>query len=110
MAQDTGFREGAREMLAPGNVNERLEEAVAERPATRHLLDLKIVGKAVLIAAVLTIIALILFSPLFAGVVLFLSFFASWIFMGMRSYEKRRPTVRRAEHHVVGDGEDRRED
>jgi hypothetical protein len=110
MAQDIGFREGAREMIAPGNVNERLEEAVAERPAARHLLDLKIVGKALLIAAVLTIIALILFSPLLAGVVLVLSFFASWILMALRSYEKRRPTVRRAEHHVAGDSEDGRED
>jgi CHASE2 domain-containing sensor protein len=99
-----------REMLAPDNVNERLEQAVDERPLAKYLLDLKIVLRAVLIAAVLTIICLILFSPLLAGIVLVLSFFASWILMAMRSYERRRPTVRRAERHEAGDSEDREED
>ena len=110
MAQDTGFREGAREMVAAGNVNERLEQAVAERPAARHLLELRILARAVFIAAVLTIVCLILFSTLVAGLVLVLSFFASWILMAMRSYEQRRPTIRQAEHHEAGDSEDRRED
>jgi len=102
--------EGMREMLAPGNVNERLEEAVDERPLIKHLLDFGIVGRALLIAAVLTIIALILFSPMIAGIVLILSFFASWVLLAVRSYEKRRPTVRTAERHEAGDSEDREED
>jgi hypothetical protein len=75
------------------DLNERLEKAVAERPPARHLIDLRIVARAVFIALVLTVVCWILFSAVFAAVVLVLSFFASWILMGMRSYEKRRPTT-----------------
>jgi hypothetical protein len=79
--------------MSQGNVNERLERAVAERPQAMHLLDLKVVGRAVGVAALLTIVSLILFSSTLAAIVLVLSFFATWIFLGMRSYEERRPTT-----------------
>jgi lysylphosphatidylglycerol synthetase-like protein (DUF2156 family) len=92
MAEQSEVREGAREMLSPRKVNARLEQAVAERPQARQLLDLRIVVRAVLIAAVLTIICAILFSVVLAAFVLVLSFFASWILMSRRSYDRRRPT------------------
>jgi hypothetical protein len=110
MAQETEIREGVRDMLSPSGANDRLEEAVAERPLAKYLLDLKILARAVAIAAVLTIIFAILFSPILGAVVLILSFFASWILLAVRGYEQRRPTVRRGEHHEVGDSEDDRED
>jgi len=103
MAENTEMREGARDMLSPERANERLEQVVAERPLVRHLLDFKILGRAVAIAAVLTIICAILFSPVLGAVVLVVSFFASWILMAARSYEQRRPTVREGERHVAGD-------
>lgn len=92
MAESTEIRQGVREMLSPEAANERLEEAVAERPLARHLIDLRIVGRAVLIAAVLTIISLILFGAVLAAVVLVISFFATWVLLASRSYDKRRPT------------------
>jgi hypothetical protein len=92
MAEGTSIREGVREMLSPEEANQRLEHAVGERPLARHLLDLKIVGRAVLIAAVLTIVSLILFSAAFAAMVLVVSFFASWVLLASRSYDQRRPT------------------
>jgi hypothetical protein len=72
-------------------MNERLEGIVEERPLLRHLLDLRIVVRALLIAAGLTLISLIV-SEILASIALVLSFFAAWIFLGMRSYEQRRPT------------------
>jgi VIT1/CCC1 family predicted Fe2+/Mn2+ transporter len=100
MAESTEIRQGVREMLSPEQANERLEQAVSERPLARHLIDLKIVGRALLIAAVLTIVTLILFSAVLAAVVLVISFFAAWILLASRSYEKRRPT-----RAVVREGE-----
>jgi hypothetical protein len=100
MAERGEIRQGVRDMLSPEEANERLEHAVAERPLARHLIDLRILGRAVLIAAVLTIISLILFSAVLAAVVLVISFFASWILLASRSYETRRPT-----RAVVREGE-----
>jgi hypothetical protein len=109
MAQESEIREGTREMLSPGNVNERLEQAVEERPQAKHLLDLRIVVRAVLIAAVLTIICAILFSVVLAAFVLVVSFFASWILMSLRAYDKRRPT-RAADDDEDEDAEESEED
>lgn len=106
MTERSEIRQGVRDMLSPQQANERLERAVEERPLTRHLLDLKIVGRAVLIAAVLTLICAILFSAAFAAVVLVVSFFASWFLLAQRSYHKRRPTrpvVREGERIDAGD-------
>ncbi|MFL5909343.1 MAG: hypothetical protein ACJ768_02070 [Gaiellaceae bacterium] len=100
MAEGTEIRQGVRDMLSPEEANERLERAVAERPLARHLIDLRIVVRAVLIAAVLTLICLILFSAVLAAVVLVISFFATWILLASRSYEQRRPT-----RAVVREGE-----
>jgi hypothetical protein len=101
MADESEVRQGAREMFAPGDVNERLEQAVEERPLLRHLLDLRIVVRALLIAAVLICL---IFSAILASIVLVLSFFGTWIFLGMRSYEQRRPT-RSADEAEVKEGE-----
>jgi Flp pilus assembly protein TadB len=118
MAEQTETREGLREMLSPAQASDRLEEAVQERPMAKHLLDLKIVAKAVLIAAVLTLIAVLLAGAVLAAFVLVISFFASWFILAKRSHERRRPT-KRIERDGDGDGEtdsaedddgDRRED
>ena|SRR5690242_21699988 len=101
MADREEIRSGTRELLSPGNVNERLEEAIAERPQARQLIDLRIVARAVFVAVVLTVICLILFSPAVAGVVLVLSFFGSWFFLSKLSYERRRPT-----RSADGDGDE----
>jgi hypothetical protein len=103
MAEQTEVREGAREVVAPEDLNERLEQAVAERPLTKHLIDMRILLRAVAIAAVLTIICFFLLSPILAAVVLVLSFFASWVLMALHSYEQRRPTR-------AAEGEDEDED
>jgi Flp pilus assembly protein TadB len=105
MAERSEIRQGVRDMLSPEEANERLEHAVSERPLARHLLDLKIVVRAVLIAAVLTIVCAF-FSLVLAAVVLVVAFFASWILLASRSYEKRRPTqpvVREGERVEAGD-------
>ena len=113
--EQSEIRQGARDMFAPGNVNERLEEAVSERPLVRHLLDLRLLVRALAIAVVLTLISLLL-SPLVAAIVLVLSFFGSWFFLAARSYEQRRPTkpaeeaeVKEGEHVRAGDDDTRDE-
>jgi membrane protein implicated in regulation of membrane protease activity len=47
---------------------------------------------AVGVAALLTLIAALLFSVALAGIVLVLTFAITWVAVSMRSYEKRRPT------------------
>ncbi len=81
-----------REDYSPSNVNERLEDAVSDRPLARHLLDLKVVAKALVIAAVLTLIVSLLLSPKLGALVLVVSFGGAWYFFAQRSYERRRPT------------------
>lgn len=97
--QGGGFREGLgegmremREGLSRDNIESRLDDATSERPVTKHLLDMRIVVRAVLIAAVLTLIVSLLLSPKLGAVVLVISFGASWFILANRQYSRRRPT------------------
>jgi Flp pilus assembly protein TadB len=89
------MREDAREMresLRKDNLEERLEGVVEERPGVRPFLEMRPLLIAVAIAAVLTLIAALLFSLALAAVVLVLSFAIAWVVMSRRSYDVRRPT------------------
>jgi hypothetical protein len=70
----------------------RLEEAVSEQPFLAHLLDLRIVARAVMLCVAGALVALVLFSPAFAAFVLLLLFFGGWALMAHRSYDRRRGT------------------
>lgn len=89
------MREDARKMresVSRDNLEGRLEDAVEERPALKELLEPRPIAIAVGIAALLTLIAALLVSLPAAAIVLVLSFFATWAFLAMQSYERRRPT------------------
>jgi Flp pilus assembly protein TadB len=89
------MREDARHMresMRKDNLEEKLEGVVEERPGVRPFLELRPLLIAVAVAAVLTLIAALLFSVAFAGIVLVLSFAIAWVVVSMRSYDKRRPT------------------
>ena len=81
-----------RETLRKDNLEERLEEVVKDRPGVRPFLEFRPLGIAVLVAAVLTLISLLLFNAPFAAVVLVLSFGITWIVMSRREYSQREPT------------------
>ncbi|MEA2437315.1 MAG: hypothetical protein QOF65_1871 [Thermoleophilaceae bacterium] len=81
-----------RESVRKDNLEERLEGVVEERPGVRPFLELRPLLIAVAIAAVLTLIVSLLFSPVIGAVVLVLSFGIAWVVMSKRSYEERRPT------------------
>lgn len=90
-----GAREGFRELredVSREKLESRLDEAVSDRPVLKYLLDLRIVGRALLIAAVLTLIVSLLLSPKLGALVLVVSFFAIWFGTGIRQYNRRRPT------------------
>jgi hypothetical protein len=97
--EDGGLREGLgegmremREDISLGKVEGRLDEAVEERPVMKHLLDLSVVLKAIAIAAVLTLILVVIGHPRLGAAVLVISFIASWLILATRQYNKRRPT------------------
>ena len=81
-----------RESLRKDNLEEKLEGVVEEKPGIRPFLELRPLLIALGIAVVLTLIAALLFSVAFAGIVLILSFAIAWVAVSMRSYDKRRPT------------------
>ena len=81
-----------RDTLRKDNLEERLEEAMNDRPGLRSFLEFRPLGIAVLVAAVLTLISLVLFNAAFAAVVLVLAFALTWIAMSRREYSQRRPT------------------
>jgi Flp pilus assembly protein TadB len=81
-----------RDTLRKDNLEERLEGVVEERPGIRPFLEFRPLGIAVLVAAVLTLISLVLFNASFAAVVLVLAFAITWIVMSRREYSQRRPT------------------
>lgn len=94
-----GLREGLgegvrqiREDMSRDKIESRLDDAVSERPVVKHLLDMRIVAKALLIAAVLTLIVSILLSPKLGAVVLVLGFLGLWFGLASRDYNRRRPT------------------
>jgi Flp pilus assembly protein TadB len=90
-----GIREGvreARDSMSRDKLEERAQTAVDDRPMVKHALDLRAVGIAVAIAAVLTLIVSLLLSPQLGAVVLVLSFAIAWLVLSKRNYERRRPT------------------
>ena len=83
---------GMRRELTPRKVERRLTKEVEQRPLAEHFIDLGVVAKAVLIAAVITLIAALLISLPLGGIALILSFIVAWIVLAKRHYERRRPT------------------
>ena len=81
-----------RDTLRKDNLEERLEGVVEDRPGIRPFLEFRPLGIAVLVAAVLTLVSLVLFGAAFAAVVLVLAFAITWIVMARREYSERRPT------------------
>ena len=91
-----GLREGAgelREDLSRDKLEGRLHEAVNERPLARHLLDMRVVVRALLIAAVITLLAWLLLGPKIAALLLVISFGVAWFVLGNRQYNRRKPTA-----------------
>jgi Flp pilus assembly protein TadB len=88
--RDDGRR--VRESLRKDNLEERLEGVVEERPGVQPFLEFRPLVVAVTIAAVLTLIAVLLTSPAVGAMVLVLSFGIAWVVMSRREYAKRRPT------------------
>jgi Flp pilus assembly protein TadB len=89
------FREDARhvrESVRRENLEERLEGVVEERPGVQPFLEARPLVVAVTIAAVLTLIAVLLTSPAVGAIVLVLSFGIAWVAMSRREYSQRRPT------------------
>ena len=87
----TGVRQ-LREDVSRDKIESRLDDVVAERPLVRHLLDMRIVAEALLIAAALTLIVSVLLSPKLGALVLVVSFGATWLILATRQYNRRRPT------------------
>ena len=81
-----------RDTLRKDNLEERLEGVVKDRPGVKPFLEFRPLGIAVLVAAVLTLVSLVLFGAAFAAVVLVLAFAITWIVMARREYSERRPT------------------
>jgi Flp pilus assembly protein TadB len=89
------LRDDARNMrdsVRRENLEEKLEGAIDERPAARSFLEPRPLLIAVGIAALLTLVVALLLSVQLAAVVLVVSFFASWVILSRRTFEKRRPT------------------
>jgi Flp pilus assembly protein TadB len=83
---------GVRDTFRKDNIEERLQDAMNDRPGVRSFLEFRPLGMAVLIATFLTLVSLVLFNASFAAVVLVLSFAITWIVMARRDYSSRRPT------------------
>ena len=82
-----GFRE-VRDQARPSEINPKLEEAVQNQPLAPHLLDFKVVLKALAIGAVVALILFLLVSPMFAGIGLMIAFFGAWFGLATLSYGK----------------------
>jgi hypothetical protein len=82
-----------REDLKPEKMEQKLQEVIEERPKTRHLLDLSIVGKALLAAVVTALVLWLIFSPQLAAIALVVVFVGGWLLMAQLSYDKRRETL-----------------
>ncbi len=93
--QSGGWRGAVSEMrrdMSVEKMDERLREVASDKPLVRHLLDTRTLVKAIAVAAALTLLTMLLFSVQLAGLVLLVSFFAAWLLLASRSYEKRRGT------------------
>jgi Flp pilus assembly protein TadB len=93
--ESTSAREQAkalREDLSPSKLNEKLEGVIEERPKTAHLLDFKVVGQALLAAAIVALLLLVLVNAQIAALALVVVFLAAWLIGAQLSYDRRRQT------------------
>lgn len=81
-----------RESASRENLEEKLQEVVKDKPATKSFLEPRPLLIAAGVAVVLALIVLLLASPAFAGIVLVVVFAITWVVLSLRDYEKRRPT------------------
>jgi hypothetical protein len=81
-----------REDVSRDNLESRLQDTVEEKPLLRHLLDLRVVFKAVAIAVVFALIVGLLLSFKAASIPFVLVFFGAWFALAAREYNRRRPT------------------
>jgi membrane protein implicated in regulation of membrane protease activity len=70
--------------------NDKLEESVRENPFLQHLLDMRLVVRAVAAGVVAAVLFWLLVGPATAGFALLLVFFATWFVLARVSYDKRR--------------------
>jgi hypothetical protein len=90
-----GFGEQARALrdeVAPGKLEQKLEEVIEERPKAKHLLDFTIVGKALLAAVVVALLLWLIIGPRIAAVALVVVFIGAWLGLAQTSYDRRRDT------------------
>jgi hypothetical protein len=76
--------------MRPARLNENLESAVRERPLLTHLLDLRIVARAVAIAAVVALLLWLIAGPALAAIGLLVAYFGGWYALASLSYDRRR--------------------
>jgi Flp pilus assembly protein TadB len=75
-------------------LNTKLEAVVKDRPALRHVLDLRIVTRAVVAAVLVAMIVWLLIGPATAAVALLLVYFGTWLLLARVEYDRRRETQR----------------
>ena len=90
---------------AVGNANAKLEETVREKPFLQHLLDLRVVVRAVAFALVAALLMWLLVGPATAGFMLLLVFFGSWFVIARVSYDKRRESEPVDDDGAQGEGQ-----
>jgi Flp pilus assembly protein TadB len=78
--------------MTPERLNDTIESTVAERPLLQHLLDFRIVGRALAIAVVVALIVWLIVGPALAAIVLLLVYFGGWYALAQRSHDQRRPS------------------
>jgi Flp pilus assembly protein TadB len=72
------------------STNEKLEKTVRDKPILQHVLDLRIVGRAVAAGVVAALLFWLLVGPATAGFALLLVFFGSWFVLARLSHDRRR--------------------
>lgn len=82
-----------RHEMSREKVDRRLDDALSKQPILKHALEFPVVGRAVLIAAVVALVLGLLASPQIAAIALVLVFLGSWLALATRSYERRRKTL-----------------
>ena len=93
--RDRGIGDHAQELrgdFSVARMEQRIEQAMSEQPYLAHLLDLRVVLRAVILCAAGALIAWILFGPAAAAIAIVLLFFAGWFGFAQTSYERRRAT------------------
>lgn len=63
-----------------------------ERPALWHVLDLRVVTRAVIAAFIAAMVFWLLIGPAAAAVILLLVYFGGWALLARLSYDRRRET------------------